>query len=208
MANHAHENQSAGATGERELFWQAFCYVAGELSADAAEQFEARLEVDQRAREAVAQAVELAAAARSAEGLVVPDRPAALPIDSEPLSAMRRWGAPAGGWALAVAAGIALVIAGYSRLARQAPEVQGEAENAGRQLADFGPAHQGLADTWAASNWGGALIDRENSLVVDADLLSDEGPASDGELLVSDWLMEAVSSAQNLPAAEINHREG
>lgn len=198
MANHADENQPAGAAGEGELFWQAYCYVGGELSAADVERFEARLEVDQQAREAVAQAVELAAAARSAEGLVVLGRPAALLLDIEPRLVLRRRAAPAGGWALALAASIALVIAGYSRLARQAPEGPGEAYRAGRQL----------ADTWAASNWGVAPIDRENSLVVDADLLSDEGPAGDGELLVSDWLMEAVSAAQNLPAAEINHREG
>jgi hypothetical protein len=42
-----------------ELAWLAFQYVAGELPAAAADQFEERLALDQTAREAVAQSVEL-----------------------------------------------------------------------------------------------------------------------------------------------------
>ena len=42
-----------------ELDWQAFQYIAGELNAADTERFEARLAIDQAAREAVAAAVEL-----------------------------------------------------------------------------------------------------------------------------------------------------
>jgi hypothetical protein len=42
-----------------DLTWLAFCYVAGELGPAEAEAFEARLDHDQAAREAVAGAVEL-----------------------------------------------------------------------------------------------------------------------------------------------------
>jgi hypothetical protein len=45
-----------------ELLWQAFRYVAGEMGGDEREAFDARLDQDQEAREAVARAVELAAA--------------------------------------------------------------------------------------------------------------------------------------------------
>jgi hypothetical protein len=44
------------------LLWEAFRYVASEMSSDEAEAFEQRLERDQQAREAVAAAVELAGA--------------------------------------------------------------------------------------------------------------------------------------------------
>lgn len=234
MAIHPDENQSAGVSGERELFWLAFCYVAGELSDIDAEEFEVRLEADQAAREAVAQAVELAAAAESASGLLADSvaapqafcqstsQPAAVQLSTARswLAPTRSWLAPAGGWALAVAASLAFAIAGYSRLGREAPAApsaetnQLDQELAGgglsdRGLADRGLADAGLADTWAASSWGGGpLVDRERGLAFDFDFLSDEGPAGDGELLVSDWLLEAVSAAQNVPAAESSHREG
>jgi len=43
-----------------ELDWQAFRYIAGEMSLEEADQFEGRLAVDQAAREAVARSVEIA----------------------------------------------------------------------------------------------------------------------------------------------------
>jgi hypothetical protein len=47
---------------ESDLHWTAFLYVAGELSPDEASRFESRLADDQDARDAVAEAVELAGA--------------------------------------------------------------------------------------------------------------------------------------------------
>jgi hypothetical protein len=59
-----------------DLDWLALCYAAGELDAAAAEQFEARLAIDQPAREALARAVELtqivAAAEHQLQDLVTP----------------------------------------------------------------------------------------------------------------------------------------
>jgi hypothetical protein len=56
--------------GENQLAWSAFCYAAGEMSADEATAFEALLAQDQPAREALARAVELTQAVVSAESLV------------------------------------------------------------------------------------------------------------------------------------------
>src|SRR5262245_46700476 len=50
-----------------ELDWTAFCYAAGELSADESAAFENLLGEDQAAREALARAVELTQAVASAE---------------------------------------------------------------------------------------------------------------------------------------------
>jgi hypothetical protein len=70
-----HEHETAPAD---DLLWRALCYVAGELGPDDVEAFEARLDRDQDAREAVARAVELAGAVAA----LPPGRPgdAALPM--------------------------------------------------------------------------------------------------------------------------------
>jgi len=56
-------------TDRTDLDWAAFCYAVGELDAAAAENFELRLAGDQRAREALARAVELCQAVAAAESL-------------------------------------------------------------------------------------------------------------------------------------------
>ena len=57
MNNNSHQNPDrSSATSSSELPWLAFCYVANELDANARREFEIRLEHDQTAREAVAQA--------------------------------------------------------------------------------------------------------------------------------------------------------
>jgi anti-sigma factor RsiW len=55
---------------QNELDWSAFCYAAGEMTADEAAAFEARLADDQGAREALARAVELTQVVATAESLV------------------------------------------------------------------------------------------------------------------------------------------
>ncbi len=52
---------------KNELDWPAFCYAAGEMTADEAAAFEVRLADDQAAREALARAVELTEVVASAE---------------------------------------------------------------------------------------------------------------------------------------------
>ena len=68
------------AEANRDLFWQAYCYVADELSENERSQFEVRLDEDQHAREAVAKVVELSATVRSLpqSTLQAPPRGAAL----------------------------------------------------------------------------------------------------------------------------------
>lgn len=53
--------------GKQDLDWLAFCYAAGELDAAESENFEAKLADDQRAREALARAVELTQTVAAAE---------------------------------------------------------------------------------------------------------------------------------------------
>lgn len=192
MATHSDDQRPQGGQDDSELFWLASCYVAGELSAAQVAEFEARLEVDQPAREAVAQAVELTAAVQGAEKTLVE------------LPSIHRGMSPVGGWALAMAASIALAIVGYSFLGRNAPQ------DAAPELS---PADRQLADAWAASK-----LDESESEAGDesnqltglelSSLSGDENDLTDGELLVSDWLLEAVSAAENLPTAEPTHREG
>ena len=193
MATYPDKDRPAIGADERELFWLAFCYTAGELSAAQAVEFEARLETDQRAREAVAEAVELAAAARIASA------PSLQPAAVQPGIA------PAGGWALALAASIALAIVGYSLLGRHGLPAASP---------DSNQAERGLVDAWAASAW---IDESDAEIGDDSNRLAgweptaanpDESDLAEGELLVSDWLLEAVSAGQDVPAVESGHREG
>jgi hypothetical protein len=81
-----------------DLPWKAYCYVCRELSAEEEAAFEARLAEDQAAREAVAEAVELAGAVR----LVAAD---ALP---GPVPRRARWPYALGGLVTGIAACLAL----------------------------------------------------------------------------------------------------
>ena len=191
MATYSGERLPPGGNDDAELFWLAYCYVAGELSAAQALEFETRLESDQPAREAVAQAVELSAALQGASESMVE-----LPSGDRRKSIR-------GGWALAMAASVALAIAGYSFIGRNA-------QNAALQPSQTDGR---LADAWAAST----LDDGEAETGDEANRLAEweasgwddgESEPSDGELLISDWLLEAVSAARALPAAESTHREG
>lgn len=197
MATYSDDKQPHDGQVDSELFWLAYCYIAGELSAAQVTEFEARLEVDQLAREAVAQAVEMAAVVQGAEETFVEQA-------SVELASARRGMSPLGRWAWAMAASIALAIVGYSFLGRNAPE------DAAPELS---PADRQLADAWAASKF-----DERESEVGDESirlaglevnvLVGDETDLADGELLISDWLLEAVSAAENVPAAEPTRGEG
>ncbi|HVW39385.1 MAG TPA: hypothetical protein VHB99_18840, partial [Pirellulales bacterium] len=137
MATYSDDKRPLGGQDDSELFWLAYCYVAGELSAAQVTEFEARLEVDQPAREAVAQAVELTAAVQGAPETLVE------PASVEAASA-RRGMSPVGGWAWAMAASIALAVVGYSFLGRNALHDAAPA---------LSPADRQLADAWAASTF-------------------------------------------------------
>ena len=58
MNNNNQNGAQRPAESNNDLSWQAFCYVANELDAKARRQFEIRLEQDQIARDAVAQALD------------------------------------------------------------------------------------------------------------------------------------------------------
>ena len=99
---------------EPDLAWTAFLYVSGDLAPDEAARFEARLDDDQMAREAVAAAIELAGAlARVAPEFRISQR----------LIARRAFQVASG---LAVAAGLLLAVGAWLRVAGPAggPDAQ------------------------------------------------------------------------------------
>lgn len=231
MAIHDYANRRRNGHDDSELFWLAFRYCIGEMSPDEALDFEERLDFDQEAREAVAEAVELGAATELAE-TQLPEPYFILPWFLRPASLLaaleradvRERTTKVGGIALAAAACMALVIAGFSRFGRETP-------------ATPSPEDRQLANVWATSGeFDPAADERDPALdpgaMVGFELLSDElamamldeggaeanasgrassaasssnagnGVADEGELLISDWLLEAVFADQEDPAAE------
>ncbi|HEX4130211.1 MAG TPA: hypothetical protein VHZ24_09215 [Pirellulales bacterium] len=98
------------APAAEDLFWTAFRYVADELPAEEAEQFDERLAADQTARDAVARVVELSAAVAAMPGdaWAAPAREPsiiALPLER------RGWMQPVGWMSLGVAAALAVMLA-------------------------------------------------------------------------------------------------
>ena len=232
MAIHAHANRRRNGHDDSELFWLAFRYSIGEMSPDEALDFEERLDFDQEAREAVAEAVELGAATELAE-TQLPEPYFILPWFLRPASLLaaleradvRERTAKVGGIALAAAACMALAIAGFSRFGRETS-------------ATLSPEDRQLANIWATSGEfdPAAADERDPALdpgaLVGFELLSDElamamldesgadadatgragsgasswtagnAGADEAELLISDWLLEAVFADQEDPAAE------
>lgn len=115
--NELHPPENNGPFAD-DLDWTAFCYVAGELSADEAARFEDRLAGDQAAREAVARAVEVASAAlqvaeqrMAVAALSSADVPAAAPADSHLPPRSRPRSVRLAAWgSLAAAAAITVVV--------------------------------------------------------------------------------------------------
>ena len=81
-----------------DLDWMAFCYVADELSGDQLAQFESRLENDQAAREAVAEAVKISTAVFECDA-------ASTPIPTREVSASTST-SRASQWVLVIAAAL------------------------------------------------------------------------------------------------------
>lgn len=96
-------------TGRNDLAWLASCYVAGELSVDETAAFEARLETDVAACEAVARAMELnlaiAAAFESQPATVINPSPAVVAPSRRTASTITALAAMA-----VAAAGVALMV--------------------------------------------------------------------------------------------------
>jgi hypothetical protein len=146
-----------------DLPWLAFRYVAGELAGDEAAAFERRLDADQEAREAVAEAVELAGAV----ALLTPDV-----LTFPPGSRPRRYPVPqALGWMTAGAATCLASLVGLHALAPPAPPPRVTARPTVVAAEDAGSG----AEAQVALAWSG--------------LRRDDGP-DDAELLA--WLDEAA----------------
>jgi hypothetical protein len=170
---------------QADLNWLAFCYVAGEASADEIEEFERRLAVDQAAREAVAQAVELCQAVAS-----IPSQPQAA---EPPTPARRRWELLAGWTALAAA------VALFARAVGLNLRVVDEQVSVAR--ADVSLATR-LVDVWTQSREvfndpvGADVSLAEDELAAadpqDEDRLGDGG--ADDAIVVPGWMLTAVES--------------
>jgi hypothetical protein len=186
-----------------ELFWRAFCYVNDEQTPDEARRFEAQLAFDQQAREAVAAVVRLSAAVAvplselsTPRTNLTPACHAGPPVP--PISAfrhLRRFLSSRGGWAaLALAACLAAIMLSLPP-AEKRP--RGDAQPAPRTSAEL--ARYDLASAWAD-------VQAEPDVADDGDLDASITPGSmededelvttddDAELIVSQWLLEAVTA--------------
>jgi len=187
-----------------DLDWLAFCYVADELSGDELEVFERRLADDQKAREAVARAVELTRAV-AAVGDEAPHR---VTPASRVAGVWRRMGAAGRlGWAaVAVSACVAFVLAyqhyrGTGPTAVSPPGTPGQGESA-----ILGSRPDELAIAWSRTGEELALLQLDDRMVDSPDetetaeefpsYLAEEPPG--GGAFVSNvppsWLLAAVQA--------------
>ncbi len=215
---------------EADLFWLAFRYVDDAMGPEEAAQFETRLEHEQSAREAVAEAVELTAAvgaaARPAAARRTPLASASSPLTpaSRHWSSSRGWSAPAAWLSLGAAACLGFALTSYWLHPQPDSVPVVRIEN---------PAPSGdarLADAWASTDWhsdeiveesaNGAVEHVEGETFISDDLIDDmfafeaeesvadaDWESDDGELIISDWLLEAIS-AERAASSKSGHREG
>lgn len=229
--------QERQPVADADLFWLAFRYVDGALTSEEAAQFESRLEHEQSAREAVAEAVELTAAVGAAARPAAARRTPLSPVSREltpassPLtpasrhwSSSRGWSAPAAWLSLGAAACLGFALTSYWLHPQPDSVPVVRIEN---------PAPSGdarLADAWAATDWhsdeivaesaNGAVDHVEGETFISDDLIDDmfafeaeesvadaDWESDDGELIISDWLLEAIS-AERAASSKSGHREG
>jgi len=154
MINNSHQNSKyLTATSASELPWLAFCYVANELDAEMRREFEIRLEHDQSAREAVAQAFDNAWMLDQALAQEVNELPAA--VCELPRKARSRARKSKSAWPTAL---LGIAIAGL--LATLLLQVQWKpaevevAKNTGVPASsELTNTSMSLAETWADSDW-------------------------------------------------------
>jgi hypothetical protein len=172
-----------------DLHWLAFRYVCGELSGDEAVAFETLLAHDQGAREAVAAAVELAAAVERAAPAASPD---VLPMRRPRVARALAWTASAAAACLALAVG--LVSVGHRRdRAPAVPANPAVAVASASPSRDVALAWSGLRREDVGTPTGLPAWLDEAATVADADLAP---AAEDGESGPPPWLLVAASLPQ------------
>ena len=165
------------ATSSNELPWLAFCYVANELDSQTRREFEIRLEHDQAAREAVAQAFDNALMLDQALASEVSELSAGVNELSRPKSKseLKRpvrstLASPKPVWATAlIGIGIAGLLALILLQLPWKPRQVEIAQNANSPtLTERTNASVSLAETWADSDWD---IELETDIEADSNQL-------------------------------------
>jgi len=171
---------------ETDLDWTAFRYVAGELTPAEASAFELRLGDDQRAREAVAEAVELAGAlslvtASDATTLAIPRR----------RSSSRR----ALAWSGAAVAAAACVLAYLAPVRRSG---RAEESNIARAWSGLRAAPDG--------DWSSLVAEapHEPAAASDGEVVSGVESDATAERGVPSWMLAAAAPPVHVPAREGN----
>jgi hypothetical protein len=175
----------------QDLDWVAFCYVADELNQDDRATFEARLEHDLSACEAVARAVQLAESATMAMATtptLSPDSPSLSPARTRDASSRTR------------AVGVTVLVA--SILVLLAPVLQNQFVPVGPVVVDKAVEDvDAIVGLWAGSQNLVADASNEDSEPFERDVTSPVAAGSDVSLPtvvssvdVPDWLLVAVQA--------------
>lgn len=192
-----HNKQHASASNDSELSWLSFCYVADELDAKTRRQFEIRLEQDQVAREAVAQAFDAAWMLDQALSLEASQQPSASYELPQPESqkerysnstrSKTRWAKLAFG--LIAASLLAVIIQVQWSVA---PVEVTQNNGAASRDTNITEASITLADAWADSDWETEVV-VEDAADVDARLNTSDcncKTCSDGDQ--DDWMASTL----------------
>ena len=168
-----------------DLAWQAFRYISDEMSSAERDQFEELLAVDQRAREEVAQAVELSQAVALAQDAVVLPSPWATVSSWQIWSSRVRW--------MLVGTAACLLVVGVIKLMQPSDDMLATRPSAATQsLAAAWVDSQHLAEDADLASLD--VSEQESAADDDVEDLTaiDDAIAAD-ELAVPGWLLAAVS---------------
>ena len=184
MNNNNQNGAQRPAESNNNLSWQAFCYVANELDAKARRQFEIRLEQDQIARDAVAQALDdarLLDLALSSNNDHVVKPTCELPKSDQDLK-------PVSSKSLRPAL-LAIAAAGLLAMAFiQLPWGQAGTEVAVNTASSDGTVilNMSLAETWADSDW---QVDSQAEIAdVETNLTYEGQPEMSEDVDQDDWM--------------------
>lgn len=194
---------------ETDVHWQAFRYVAGEMTEGESDRFEEQLALDQAAREAVSEVAQLA------QTVALSESQPPVTLHSEVADGSRRRLLRAGSWmGLGAAVCLAIVLsAGWLDFSTDAPVVEADGTH---QQAIADEAATRLAMSWIETKdeLAEQAFDAQDSLIDLLDAAEDEifaweivGEASgaddiDGE--TPSWLLLAVLEEQGELAPEEN----